>query len=73
MTDFGGEFDGLDAVAKAAIRAIVERTIQDRQARAEVLQDGRDIYCYPHGSGGIAWGLNGGPFGINQARGIARK
>ena len=70
---FGHEFDGLDAEAQAAICRLVEKTAEDGMARAEVLPDDRDIYCYTHPGGGIAWRLNGGPFGINQARGIARR
>ena len=70
---FGHEFDGLDAKAQAAIRRLVERTAEDGMARAEVLSDGRDIYAYRHPGGGTAWGLNGGLFGVNQARGIARR
>lgn len=29
-----------------------------------------EVYAYPHPGGGIAWGINGAPYGFCIARGI---
>lgn len=70
-TAFGPEFQNLDDLAKRVVRSLVRKTIDDNQARAEAF-DNQDAYCYRHPGGGIAWGVNGGKFGFNIARGIYR-
>jgi hypothetical protein len=67
------EFGKLDVTTKAAVeRAIAECKTSGERVRRPHGVDG-EVYAYPHGSGGIAWGYNGPPQGFNIARGVRRR
>lgn len=63
------EWQKLDAETQIAVRAVIDRARKEQAHIAEPFRDG-EIYAYPHGSGGIAWGVNGRPDGFNIARGV---
>jgi hypothetical protein len=62
----------LPADQKRMVDAIVA---QSRQTGIQTRTDynGPDFYAHPHGSGGTAWGVDGGPNGWNVARGVMPK
>ena len=70
----------IDAALRAEYRTLapdqkrmVDAVIaQVRQTGKSVRTDynGSDFYGYPHGSGGVAWGIDGGQFGFNIKRGV---
>jgi hypothetical protein len=67
----GLEFVTLDEETKTAVRNLIEKVRASGRAEAEPFRSG-DIYAYPHPGGGIAWGVNGAPYGFNIARGVSR-
>lgn len=68
------EFEKLDAATKAAIeRAIEQCKAAGQMVRLRHGEEG-EVYAYPHGGGGIAWGYDGPtPHGYNIARGVRRR
>ncbi len=53
-----------------AIQRIIALARKHRSRQTETLADGSEVYAYPHGGGGIAWGLNAGDSGLCIIRGI---
>lgn len=53
-------------------RMVDDVIAQVRQTGKSVRTDynGSDFYAYPYGSGGAAWGIDGGQFGFNIKRGV---
>ena len=66
------EYRTLSAEQKRMVDAVIA---QVRQTGKSVRTDynGADYYGYPHGSGGVAWGIDGGQFGLNIKRGVEPK
>lgn len=63
------EYYTLDELDRARVDAVIEDA--KRAARATSTHYGKvEYYAYPHGSGGIAWGINGGTHGFNTKRGV---
>lgn len=68
--DFGSEFDIIDAETQEVVKRVVEKA-REKETWKETFRTG-DVYAYRHPGGGIAWGVNGGLYGFNIARGICK-
>jgi hypothetical protein len=70
MSELDHEWNCIDAETRAAVQKVIDECRRTgRMARAGHGEDG-SVFAYPHASGGIAWGFDGGPFGFNAARGV---
>jgi hypothetical protein len=63
------EFDTLTAEQQQAVEQVIGLARQHGDRHTKDLPDGSEAYAYPHRRG-IAWGVNGGSFGFNIARGV---
>lgn len=63
------EYGTLDRDQRREVDGVIEEARQAGQMARRILGD-TEYYAYPHGSGGTAWGINGGSKGFNVKRGV---
>lgn len=71
--NYGKDFTRLTPKFQAFVVQVVARC-QSSGVRESLEPDPRtEVYAYPNPGGGIAWGVNGEPYGFCLARDIATK
>ena len=63
------EYATLRGEQRQLVDGVIEEARQAGQIAWRIIGD-TEYYAYPHGSGGTAWGINGGPLGFNIKRGV---
>jgi hypothetical protein len=63
------EYQTLRGEQRQLVDGVIEEARQAQRMARRVFGD-TEYYAYPHGSGGTAWGINGGPRGFNIKRGV---
>jgi hypothetical protein len=67
----GPEWDTLDSITKSAVLFVIGECQQAGEMCRRPYGKNGEVYAYPRGREGIAWGVNG-TNGFNIARGIKR-
>jgi hypothetical protein len=63
------EYHTLRGEQRQLVDGVIDEARQAGQMARRLIGD-TEYYAYPHGSGGTAWGINGGPRGFNIKRGV---
>lgn len=65
------EYDTLPEDTREVVDAVISEC-QRKKVQVSRAHKSGNVYAHPHPGGGISWGVNGGDYGFNIARGVKR-
>jgi len=72
--NYGKDYERLTQKYKDLVDQVVNRCdVTGQREELNLPAEKAEIYAYPQPHGGIAWGINGAPYGFCLARDIATK